>query len=178
MHSHSNMEILTYVMNGKLKHVDSTGIEGTVEAGDLQRMTAGTGVLHSEYNVSETAPLHFYQVWITPRQHGLEPGYETVTVPEGTGLQLIAAPMEKEEAGAAAIHQDAAVYRGQLPREESLSYEPGTERAVWIQVVDGDLTVADTWLEEGDGIGIGDVEQIVLRAETNTSFLLFDVPTG
>lgn len=177
-HSHSNMEIITYVTEGSLHHEDSTGTDGVIEAGEVQRMTAGTGVLHSEYNNSEQEPLHLYQIWIEPAEEGLEPGYEKLRLEHGEGkqVQCIASPRGE----GMQIHQDAEVFHVTVPRNESFSYDLAADRGVWIHVVSGDATVEAgddaVDVEAGDGVAVEDVDQFVVYAETGTELLLFDLP--
>ena len=175
-HGHRDMEILSYVLSGSLAHKDSMGNGSVLSAGDLQRMTAGTGVQHSEMNPSLDEPVHFLQIWIEPAQHGLEPGYEEAHIDEaGTegNLRLIASGQERE--GAMRIHQDVELYAAKLSDGESASLEVRPGRHVWAQVVDGDVLINGELLSGGDGAALSDEAAVKLEASGNAEVLLFDL---
>ncbi len=178
MHGHRDMEILTYVLEGELAHRDSTGTGSAIRHGEVQRMSAGTGIRHSEFNHSQSQPVHLLQIWILPKQAGLEPGYEQKRIPEGeerNQLRLIAAPDARD--GAVTIHQDARVYASLLDAGKTLTYEPAAGRHVWLQVARGTISVNDTRLAAGDGAAISDESTLNITGEADSTaeFLLFDL---
>ncbi len=131
-HSHRDMEIITYVLEGALAHKDSTGTSSVIRVGDVQRMSAGTGISHSEYNASQTEPVHFLQIWILPNQSGLKPGYEqrSFELEKTSGsLVLVAAPDARD--GAVKVHQDAEISLAVLPQGHAISYSLKRGRAAW-----------------------------------------------
>jgi quercetin 2,3-dioxygenase len=175
-HPHRDMEILSYVLEGGLAHQDSTGGGGVIRPGDVQRMSAGTGVVHSEANASDREAVHFLQIWIVPERRGLAPGYEQKTFPAGerTGkLRLLASRDGRE--GSVTIHQDAAVYGALLGRGESASYEPRPGRHVWVQVARGSVELNGQPLAAGDGAAVSDERLLSLRGLSAAEVLLFDL---
>jgi redox-sensitive bicupin YhaK (pirin superfamily) len=175
-HSHEDMEILSYVVGGALEHRDSLGTGSIIRPGEVQRMTAGTGVTHSEFNPSRSEPAHFLQIWITPDTPGLAPSYEQRPFARDglrSGLRLIAARDGRD--GAVTIHQDVEVYAGRLDPGRTISHKPGPGRYAWIQIVDGALDVNGTALSTGDGAAVSDEPELRLRGETETHVLLFDL---
>ncbi|HEX2836051.1 MAG TPA: pirin family protein [Thermoanaerobaculia bacterium] len=176
-HQHDNMEIVSIVMEGALAHKDSTGGQGVLRRGEVQRMSAGTGVVHSEFNGSESEPVHFFQIWILPERGGITPGYEQKLFPEeerrGT-LQLVVAPDAAN--GALKIHQDARLYTSILDEGQSVDYTLGANRGVWIQVARGSVEVNGVLLKTGDGAQIESESALKITGGANASeFLLFDV---
>src|SRR5262245_32500948 len=175
-HSHDNMEILSYVVEGALEHKDSTGGRGVLRPNELQRMTAGTGVSHSEFNSSSTAPVHFLQIWIVPDRNGLKPEYEQRMFPENERqgrLRLIASREGAD--GSVSIHQNVKVYDASMLAGDQLSYSLGGDRQAWVQVIKGAVAINGTHLEAGDGAAISEESELLLRAEHATEILLFDL---
>ena len=174
-HGHDNMEIISYVLSGELAHKDSMGNVETLRAGELQRITAGTGITHSEYNGSQKEPVHFLQIWIRPVQAGLKPSYEQVKVSdeEKRGkLVLVAAP----EGGAMEIHQDARVLIGQVEAGKQLEYELESKRGAWVHLIRGEAVVNGKKLSTGDAAAVTVEEKIAIQGEAaNSEVLLFDV---
>ena len=176
-HEHENMEIITWVVSGALKHKDSTGSEGILRPGEVQRMSAGSGIAHSEFNPSKTESVHLLQIWLLPDRAGHEPGYDQKPFPiEGrTGkLQLLVSPDGAE--GSLTIHQDARLFATVLPRgrETQLSLSPG--RHAWVQVIKGDLTLNGTHaLAAGDGAAVSDESSLTLRAGADAEAIVFDL---
>lgn len=170
-HGHRDMEILTVVLDGVLAHQDSLGNGSEIRPGEIQRMTAGTGILHSEYNAASDHPLHLMQIWIHPEQPGLVPSYEQRTYDTEAALVLIASKEGKD--GAARINQDARVYHGRLrdPDKVSLAIEPG--RHVWLHVIEGRLDVNGHALSTGDAAAITDEPEVRLRGDAQ--YLIFDL---
>jgi quercetin 2,3-dioxygenase len=176
-HQHDNMEIISIVMEGALAHRDSTGGDGVLKRGEVQRMSAGTGVVHSEFNGSEKEPVHFFQIWITPAKRGITPGYEQKMFPEdarkGT-LKLLVAP--GGESGALTINQDARLYSAILDEGQSVEHRLGSGRGAWIQAARGGVEVNGKKLEEGDGAAIEDETVLSIKGTKGGSeILLFDL---
>jgi redox-sensitive bicupin YhaK (pirin superfamily) len=178
-HGHQDMEIVSYVVSGSLAHKDSLGNGSVLTSGDVQRMTAGTGVLHSEMNPSLEEPVHFLQIWVVPESRGLEPGYEERNVPEEDkrgGLRLIATGNGAASAGEALkIHQDVDLYATVLEPGESTGLDLRPGRHAWVQVVDGELDLNGEALAAGDGAAIGDESRLDLTAKTDAHVLVFDL---
>ncbi|HVN46198.1 MAG TPA: pirin family protein [Steroidobacteraceae bacterium] len=176
-HGHRDMEILTYILEGELEHRDSLGNGSVIRPGDLQRMSAGTGVTHSEFNPSATDAVHFLQIWIQPEALRLAPGYEQqhFSAADRRGrLRLIAA--RGGEAGAVLIHQDARVYAGVLDGPERTPFRVAAGRRVWLQMARGGLSVDGVRLGAGDGAYSGGPAELVLRDAESAEILLFDLP--
>ena len=176
MHGHRDMEIITYVLEGQLEHRDSMGNGSVIRPGEVQRMTAGTGVTHSEANSSETVPVHLLQIWILPGTRGLKPGYEQKTFTEDNKrnqLRLIAAP--DGHAGAVTIHQDATVYAGVLELNQKVIHALSSGRHAWIQVARGAITINGTKLNQGDGAAVSNESDVTLVGSDSSEVLLFDL---
>jgi len=175
-HGHRDMEILTVVLDGALAHRDSLGNGSLITPGDVQRMTAGSGIRHSEYNASEEAPVHFLQLWIEPDSAGLTPGYEQRHFdPAGrrNGLQLWASRGGRD--GSLHLNQDVDFYGGQLDAGRTLRHAMAAGRRLWLQIVDGRVDADGIALATGDGLGLVDVDGVELRATADTELLLFDM---
>jgi quercetin 2,3-dioxygenase len=174
-HSHRDMEIITYVLEGEVEHRDSLGNSGIIRPGEIQRMSAGTGVTHSEFNPSKTKPLHLLQIWIFPDQKNRIPGYEQKKITENeNGWSLIASAEKSRDA--VLIHQRAKIWKGRLKPGQSLSYELEEEKGAWIHVIEGSLLLNGCALSISDSAGfIKNTENIHIEAETNSQFLLFDL---
>jgi quercetin 2,3-dioxygenase len=176
-HPHRDMEILSYVLSGGLSHRDSSGGGGVIRPGDVQRMSAGTGVVHSEFNASTVEPVHFLQIWILPERKGIAPGYEQKTLvrPGQTGkLQLIASRDGRE--GSVTIHQDASVYAALLEKGQRIGFEPGASRHVWAQVARGSAELNGEKLSAGDGAAVSGERSLELAGTGPGEVLLFDLP--
>jgi redox-sensitive bicupin YhaK (pirin superfamily) len=176
-HHHDNMEIISIVMEGALAHKDSSGGDGVLRRGEVQRMSAGTGVTHSEFNGSETEPVHFFQIWLMPEKDGIKPGYEQKLFPdeERRGkLRLLVAPGGAD--GALNIHQDALLYTSILDKGQSVEHKLASGRAAWIQVARGSVDVNGTTLQQGDGAAIEDETTLRIASSNGQSeILLFDL---
>jgi redox-sensitive bicupin YhaK (pirin superfamily) len=175
-HSHRDMEILTYVLKGGVLHRDSTGGSGVIRAGELQRMTAGTGVSHSEFNASKDEDLHLLQIWILPESQGLKPGYEqrSFRSDNSTGEFRLVASRDGRQ-GSLTIHQDAGVYVATLAEGQQVAQILQRGRKAWLQVALGSLTVGGETLEQGDGAAITDEDTLTLKANSDAEVLLFDL---
>ncbi|MGO1080255.1 pirin family protein [Inquilinus sp. CA228] len=173
-HPHAEMEILTYVLSGAVKHRDSLGNTAVIRAGDLQRMTAGTGITHAEMNPSATEPLHLLQIWLHPDRRGLAPGYEQLGVEVGTaGLRLVAAPEAGD--GVLQIHQDARLSIARLAAGETVEHAIAPGRAAFVQLTRGVVTLDGHEMREGDGAAVEDEPGLRIVAETEAEILLFDL---
>jgi redox-sensitive bicupin YhaK (pirin superfamily) len=176
-HGHRDMEILTYILAGELEHRDSMGNGSVIRRGDVQRMSAGTGVTHSEFNPSTTTGVHFLQIWIIPDALRLAPGYEQkhFTDADKRGqLRLIAAP--DGAGGSLAIHQQARVYAGLLDGAERAELRIAPGRRAWLQMARGALSVDDAQLSAGDGARMAGPAQLTLHGGADAEVLLFDLP--
>jgi quercetin 2,3-dioxygenase len=175
-HQHDNMEIISIVMEGALAHRDSTGGEGVLRRGEVQRMSAGTGVVHSEFNGSDSEPVHFFQVWILPEKGGITPGYEQKLFPEEERrgrLRLLVAPGAED--GALNIHQDARLYSAILGDGERVEHQLAPGRGAWLQVARGSVDLNGTKLTAGDGAAIEDESALAITANGDAEILLFDL---
>ena len=178
-HGHRDMEILSYVLSGELSHKDSRGNTGVIRNGDVQRMSAGTGIMHSEFNASVAEPVHFLQIWIQPDKPGIAPRYEDRSFPIEKGrnrLCLIASPDGAE--GSLSIQQDARAYAAVLDAGTEVSLEVAEGRGVWVQAARGGIRIeageaAD--LEAGDGAAVEGERKVVLKAETDAEVMVFDL---
>ena len=180
-HAHRDMEILTYVLSGELRHKDSMGEERTFGPNVIQTMSAGTGVVHSEFNASSKDPVHFLQIWIEPSAEDFKPSYQqySFSPQEKMGrLRLLAGPAKHPEEIAAVINQDAFVYAGVFRPRESMSYPLRENRHGWVHVATGDVTVNGHALTAGDGIAIGKEAEIAITGSSPAGgeILVFDLP--
>lgn len=176
-HGHRDMEIISYVLDGALAHQDSMGNGSTLRYGDVQRMSAGSGVRHSEFNQSAEQPVHFLQIWIEPNVKGIDPGYEEKhfsTESKRGQLRLIASPDGRE--GSVLIHQDAFIYAAILDGSEAASHALQSGRTAYVHVIRGAITVNGQALEGGDALKIGSASQVTLANAQDAEVLLFDLP--
>ena len=175
-HGHRDMEIISYVVEGQLAHKDSTGVSSIISPGDVQRMSAGTGVRHSEFNPSDTEPTHFLQIWMQPEREGLPPSYEQRTFPDadrrGT-LRLVASRDGQD--GSVTVHQDVRLYAGTLEAGQEYTYRLGDDRHAWVQVIRGEVLLNETALTAGDGTAVSKETMLHLRASETAELLLFDL---
>jgi len=176
MHGHRDMEIVTYVLSGALQHKDSLGNGSVLRPGELQRMTAGTGIRHSEFNPSTAEPVHLYQIWLLPERAGLTPGYEQQPFAASgrqNQWQLVAAP--DAAAGALKINQDARLYLAELAAGTSLSQAIAAERYGWLQVLRGSVQLAGERLSAGDGVALSDERSLTITGHDAAEVLFFDL---
>jgi len=175
-HSHHDMEILTYLIEGELEHGDNLGNGSVIRPGEVQRMSAGTGVTHSEFNHSKKNGVHLLQIWILPEKKGLPPGYEqrAFSEKERRGRLCLVASSAPEK-GAVKIHQDSQVYASLLKAKESVSHSLRAGRHAWIQVARGEVDVNGHSLKPGDGTSVSDEKTISLSAKQDAEILLFDL---
>jgi redox-sensitive bicupin YhaK (pirin superfamily) len=175
MHPHRDMEIISYVVSGVLEHKDSMGSRALMQAGDVQRISAGTGILHSEYNASPVEPVHFLQIWITPDESNVTPGYGEGSFQriESGRLHLIASKTGR--AKSIPIHQDADVHLARLSAGEAIEHQFAPGRSGWLQVIEGDITANGANLGPGDGAAIINEERVSVQSAGNSHFLFFDL---
>jgi redox-sensitive bicupin YhaK (pirin superfamily) len=175
-HSHRDMEIISYVLEGELAHKDSIGNGSVIRPGAVQRMSAGTGVEHSEFNASKTEPVHFLQIWLKPERERLRPSYEerTYADDERRGrLRLVAARDGRD--GAVVVHQDVDLYSTLLRGGDEVTHKPRPGRKIWIQVARGAVSVNGKRLSAGDGAAITDEPRVDISATGDAEILLFDM---
>jgi redox-sensitive bicupin YhaK (pirin superfamily) len=176
MHGHRDMEIVTLVLSGALEHRDSLGNGSVLRPGELQRMTAGTGMRHSEFNPSSSEPVHLYQIWLLPQRTGLTPGYEQKAFPEEgrqNQWQLVASPEASE--GSLSIHQDARLYLANLQAGTQLTHEIAPTRLAWLQVLKGNVQLGEHTLVAGDGAAVSEQPELQITANEPAEVLLFDL---
>ncbi len=176
-HPHRDMEIISYVLEGELAHRDSMGNGSVIRPGEVQRMSAGTGITHSEFNNSKTDPLHFFQIWILPEREGITPSYEQKFFPDdekrGT-LRLVASP--DGENGSVVINQDAKLYATLLKAGEEIIHHLPAEHHAWVQVARGKVLVNGHVLEAGDGAAVSSEDVLRLTGKEASELLLFELP--
>jgi redox-sensitive bicupin YhaK (pirin superfamily) len=176
-HPHRDMEIISYVLEGALEHKDSLGTDSVITPGEVQRMSVGTGVTHSEFNHSRSELVHFLQIWILPERTGLPPSYEQRAFPaaEKQGkLRLVAS--RDGRAGSVTIHQAVDLYVPVLAPGEAVTHQLTSGRYAWVQVVCGAITLNDTALSAGDGVAVSEEAQLTVTAKERAELLLFDLP--
>ncbi len=175
-HGHRDMEILTYVLEGALEHKDSLGNGQVITPGEVQRMSAGTGIMHSEFNPSKTEPVHLLQIWLLPLQQGLQPSYEQRAFSQEQRLgklRLIAAKDGRD--GAVTIHSDVDLYSGILQKGDRVSYQLQANRYGWLQVARGEASLNGYNLKAGDGVALSEAQTLKISTDTGAEILLFDL---
>ncbi len=175
-HGHNDMEIISYVLEGALAHKDSMGNGSVIRPGDVQRMSAGTGVTHSEFNASKDDPVHFLQIWILPERTGLKPSYEQTTFSDDEKrgrLRLIGSRDGRD--GSVTIHQDVDLYASRLGNGESVGHDLAVNRKAWIHVAQGTAVLNGNRLKAGDGVAIKGPATVGLTGAPNAELLLFDM---
>ena len=175
-HGHRDMEIFTYILQGALQHRDSMGNASIIRPGDVQRMSAGTGVTHSESNPSTGESVHLLQVWILPSKEGIQPDYEEKKFPDNekrNKLRLIISPDGMD--GAVKINQDARVYASILDQKQEVIHQMGSGRYAWLQVAAGAVTLNDVKLKQGDGAAVSEEPDLTISANDQSEILLFDL---
>lgn len=177
-HGHRDMEIMSYVLEGALEHKDSIGTGSVIRPGDVQIMSAGTGIRHSEFNHSKTEPVHFLQIWVVPKREGLAPRYEQKTFSKGdktNSLRLVGSADGRD--GSVVIHQDVGIFAAVLDAGRAVTHPLSPGRTAWIQLVRGSLTVNGSAMSAGDGAAVsGEVAIACAATAADTEFLLFDLP--
>ena len=176
-HPHRDMEIVSYVLEGALAHKDSLGTGSVIKPGDVQRMSAGTGIAHSEFNASRTDPVHFLQIWFLPERRGLTPGYEQKNFDADSKrdqLRLVASPDGRD--GSVTIRSDASLYVSLLGKDATVSHQVAAGRGLWLQVARGSVAVGDITLAEGDGLQVTNERALeIVGKAAESEILLFDL---
>lgn len=176
MHGHRDMEILTYILDGAIEHKDSLGHGSFLRSGELQRMSAGSGIRHSEFNASKTDPVHFYQIWLLPEQRGIQPGYEQkafdLHARPGQFL-LVAAPDARD--GSLRIHQDADIYLARLEASAPVRHPLRPGRHAWVQVLRGEVQVNGQAVKSGDGVALSEERAVEIQSAQAAEVMLFDL---
>ncbi|HXW84076.1 MAG TPA: pirin family protein, partial [Candidatus Binataceae bacterium] len=175
-HSHADMEIVTYVLEGAVEHRDSLGTRSVIPAGDVQRMTAGTGITHSEFNPSQSAPLHFLQIWILPERRGLTPGYQQKSLGQTLPGQLALVASHAGGNGALIVHQDVDLYAGRVGPSDSIVHRLRPERRAYAHVALGKVALNGVALAEGDGAQLAGEARVEFANGSGAEVLLFDLP--
>ncbi|GAB4151748.1 MAG: pirin family protein [Planctomycetaceae bacterium] len=175
-HPHHDMEIVTYVLAGALEHRDSMGHGEVLSPGEFQRMSAGTGITHSEFNPSDTEPVHLYQIWLYPEEKGIEPSYEQKQFSEDerhNRLRLVASREAAE--GSLLIHQDARIYLSSIDKGKQVSHELAPGRHAWLQILRGSVLLNGEQLDTSDGAAVSEETMLTIQAEKNAEIMLFDL---
>jgi redox-sensitive bicupin YhaK (pirin superfamily) len=175
-HGHRDMEIISYVLDGALKHEDSMGNGSVIRPGDVQRMSAGTGVMHSEFNASDRHGVHFLQIWVLPEAQGIEPGYEQKAFARDdklNRLRLVASRDGRD--GSVVVHQDVDLYASVLEQGRAVRFEPQEGRRIWIQLASGAVSLNGEALRAGDGVAAVGPAALVITAGEDSELLLFDM---
>jgi quercetin 2,3-dioxygenase len=179
MHGHRDMEIISYVLEGELGHKDSLGNGSVLRPGELQCMTAGTGIRHSEFNPADSEPVHFYQIWLFPKQKGLPPSYDQRAFPEKdrqNRLRVVASPDGRD--GSLTIHQDAEVFLATLAAGERVTHELTPARSAWLQVLRGSVQLNGVTLATSDGAAVSDESTLTMVGKDLCEVMLFDLPSA
>lgn len=174
MHGHHDMEIISYVVEGELAHKDSMGTGSVIKPGEIQKMSAGSGVKHSEFNNSANQPLHFLQIWIVPNQKNIPPAYEQKSIPTDQTNQLILIGSPTGGEHAVKIQQNVKLYVGYLAQNTVIDYELATDRYAWVQVIKGEINLNGQVLTAGDGAAIKDETKLKLQSHAQSEILFFD----
>ncbi len=174
-HGHRDMEIISYVLEGALEHKDSIGTGSVIRPGEVQRMSAGTGIRHSEFNHSDSEPVRFLQIWIVPDEANLEPDYDqkNFSAELGDGLRLVASRDGRE--GSVAIHQDVDLYAATLKDGDTVTHDMAEGRRYWVQIAQGTVTLNGRELRRGDGAAIVDEGTLTIDATSDAEILFFDM---
>ena len=173
-HGHRDMEIVTYVLDGAIAHKDSLGTGSVIRPGDVQRMSAGTGIRHSEFNHEPGAPLHFLQIWILPEKDGLPPGYEQKSFEKTPGALRLVGSRDGRD-GSITIHQDVNMHAATLRAGDTIEYKPTPGRHVWLQVARGEIVLNDLHLRQGDGAAATGEAALKIAAPVEAEIVLFDL---
>jgi len=175
-HAHDNMEIVSYVLEGALEHKDSLGNGEVLKPGEFQRISAGTGITHSEFNPSDNKPTHFYQIWLLPKSQGIEPSYEQKHFADAelnNALRVVASPDGRD--GSLTIHQDASIFLSKLKNGNSISHSIPSGRHAWLQVLRGSVTLNGQALGTSDGAAISNETELNITANSDAEIMLFDL---
>jgi hypothetical protein len=177
MHPHQEMEIITYVLEGTLTHEDNMGNQGTIQSGEVQRMSAGTGIRHSEYNHSQNEPVHLMQIWVLPDQKGLTPGWEQKKFTLEQRRQKLFPIASGQKIGEGVrIHQDTTFYVSALDPGEKVIHQTHPDRRIYTFVIQGQVRISEKTLSEGDQLRITEISELTFVAEKPTELILIDLP--
>ncbi|WP_044408260.1 pirin family protein [Thiomicrospira microaerophila] len=174
-HPHDNMEIITYLIEGRLAHKDSMGNLEEILPGEIQCMSAGTGITHSEFNPSDTELTHLYQIWLMPAEKNIKPGYQQIRYDQAAPGQLVLLASQTPRDGAVFINQDVDLYRAELTQGQELKFDLRAGRGIWLQLVKGELDVNGELMQTGDALAIEDEPGLVITTDSQAEFLLFDL---
>jgi quercetin 2,3-dioxygenase len=174
-HPHRDMEIITYVCDGSLQHKDSMGTGEIITAGEVQHMSAGRGVIHSEFNASSTTPVHFYQIWIIPDKKGVTPVYSQKRIDWQRNTWIALAGPKHSHDVALQINQDVEIFAARIDAHKTLQFSPARSK-VWVQIASGQARINDKLLTAGDGAAVQDEKSIPITAESDVEVLVFDLP--
>jgi len=177
-HPHRDMEIITVMLEGELAHKDSIGNGSVIKKGDIQKMTAGSGIMHSEYNNSDTEEAHLLQVWITPNQMGLTPGYEQISINDSDNtdeIKLIASGKANNGNGIIKINQDLSLFIGNLGKNRKVEFSSEDSNKIWIQLISGQLSINGNEFTAGDGAAITETDTLNIVSKEKSEFLIFEM---
>lgn len=175
-HPHNNMEIISYVVKGALEHKDSMGTKAVIKPGEVQRMSAGTGVVHSEFNAQKDDETHFFQIWIIPNKTGTQPGYGQKSFENDlNSKKLVHVISQDGKDGSISINQDADMFISRLKKSEELDYKIRPGRGLWVQVVKGSLYIGDQKISAGDAVSTQDEAELNFKANEDSEIILFDL---
>ena len=174
-HPHDNMEIITYVIEGRVAHKDSMGNVEEIQPGEIQCMSAGTGITHSEFNPSDKDTTHLYQIWLMPAKNNIKPTYQQIRYDQAALGDLVLLASQDARDGAVFINQDVDLYRAEMQAGQEVKFDIRPGRGVWIQLVKGELDVNGESMQTGDGLAVEDEPGLVMTTDSNAEFLLFDL---
>lgn len=174
-HPHDNMEIITYVIEGRVAHKDSMGNVEQIQPGEIQCMSAGTGITHSEFNPSDTDTTHLYQIWLMPAKNNIKPTYQQIRYDQAALGDLVLLASQDARDGAVFINQDVDLYRAEMQAGQEVKFDIRPGRGVWIQLVKGELDVNGESLQTGDGLAVEEEPGLVMTTDSKAEFLLFDL---
>jgi redox-sensitive bicupin YhaK (pirin superfamily) len=172
-HPHNDMEIITYVISGALSHQDSMGNASTISAGEVQIMSAGSGVFHSEFNHEKTKETHLLQIWILPKEKNIQPRYDQKSFADIKGAKLVVSGSGND--GSLKINQDSEIFLGKFSAGENFEFTVKEDRKIWLQMISGKISIDDFILQKGDALAINDEKRITLQVKEDAEFLLFDL---
>ena len=174
-HPHDNMEIITYVIEGRVAHKDSMGNVEQIQPGEIQCMSAGTGITHSEFNPSDTDTTHLYQIWLMPAKNNIKPTYQQIRYDQAALGDLVLLASQDARDGAVFINQDVDLYRAEMQAGQEVKFDIRPGRGVWIQLVKGELDVNGESMQTGDGLAVEEEPGLVMTTDSKAEFLLFDL---
>lgn len=177
-HPHRDMEIITVMLEGELAHKDSIGIGSVIKKGDIQKMTAGSGIMHSEFNNSDSVEAHLLQIWITPNRMGLTPGYEQISIDDLDNtdeIKLIASGKVNKGNGIIKINQDIELFLGRLDKNQKVEFSSEDSNKIWVQLISGQMSINGKELSAGDGAAITESDILNIESKEKSEFLIFEM---